>query len=284
MASTAINWTYLSKKGEDEYINRLAHSAGVEPTAIENWNYGVCPDHGLVLRGIMKHKIMKQCWHDRRPFRYMDTGYFGNAKSTRNPSGFKLWHRIVDNDLQHGNLVVKRPLDRWEQHGIPVHARRHGSKILVVAPDEKPCLFYDTTLETWLDNTVSRIKQHTDRPIEIRHRARDAVKNNRTKDKSFDAALEDDVAAVVTFNSTAAVHSVIRGVPVYVTAPTNAAEPVANGDLSSIDAPGFPDRDEIMAWLAHLAYGQFHVRELENGTAIRLLEETQYLIKRGLQS
>ena len=66
----------------------------------------------------------------------------------------------------------------------------------------------------------------------------------------------------------------LAGVPVFAMAPCNAAIPVSNTDLSQIDTPWWPTDDERHAWACHLAYGQFHVNELRNGTAWRILQET----------
>jgi hypothetical protein len=81
------------------------------------------------------------------------------------------------------------------------------------------------------------------------------------------------VHAVVTFNSVAAVESILAGVPAFVLAPSHVAEPVANRDLSKIDTPFYPDPDLLMAWCHSMAYGQYHVRELKNGTAFRMMQE-----------
>jgi hypothetical protein len=85
----------------------------------------------------------------------------------------------------------------------------------------------------------------------------------------------NDVHAIVTFNSTAATEAVLAGVPTFVTAPANAARPVSNTDLSTIETPWFPDSDQVYKWACHLAYGQFHTTELANGTAAAILKETQ---------
>jgi hypothetical protein len=121
--------------------------------------------------------------------------------------------------------------------------------------------------------TVATIKQHTDRPIVIRQR--NPARTER-KTKNLASALQD-VHAVVTFNSNAATESIIAGVPAFVLAPTHAARPVANTDLSHIDQPWWPDQDLRFAWACHLAYGQFHITEMQSGHAHRILDQTDQL-------
>lgn len=263
-----MNYIFLNKKNSDEYIEMFARGSGFVPTELETWNYEHSTDP-LVLRGIMKHKIIKRCWSENRQFWYMDSGYFGNRPYAKNPRGDKVWHRIVPNDLQHGS-IVPRPPDRWQALGLGKPAARTiGSKILIAAPDQKPCIFYNIDLDDWLQNTIDTIKQHTDRPIEIRQRNpnRQARLIN-----DMQTALKD-VHALVTFNSIAATESIMAGVPAFVLAPSNAAMPVSNTDLSKIENPWFPDQDLVAAWLSHLAYGQFHNHELANGTAWSILKE-----------
>lgn len=246
----------------------FARGSRAKPTCLETWQYenSSAP---LVVRGIMKHKIIKRCWAEQRPFFYVDSGYIGNRISTSNPHGRKYWHRVVYNNLQHGEIVA-RPGDRWKKLGITMQPRRHGSKILIAAPDAKPCAFYNINLDEWIETTMSTIKQHTDRPVVLRQR--DPNRQNRVNN-SLESAL-DDVHAVVTYNSIAATESIIAGVPAFALAPSNAAIPVANIDLSYIDNPQFPTNDERHAWACHLAYGQFHNTELADGTATRILQET----------
>jgi len=263
---------FLSKNGDDEYIDMYAHGLGLASTPLETWRYEDSTEP-LMLRGIMKHKIIKQCWADNRPFRYMDSGYLGNRPNYKNPHGWKHWHRIVPNNLQH-DTVLKRPSDRWNQLGLEVANRRRGSTILIVAPDDKPCKFYDIELETWLSETVATIRQHTDRPIVIRERnkSRTDRKINRVEN-----ALSD-VHAVVTFNSIAGTEAILAGTPVFAMAPSNAARPVSNTDLSRIDNPWFPDRDQVLAWAYHLAYAQFHIDEFKNGRAERIIKQTEEIL------
>jgi hypothetical protein len=243
------------------------------PVDTENFVYKDSTDP-IVLRGILKHKIMKQCWEDGRDFYYMDTGYFGNERTSTNPNGWKYWHRIVKNNLQHGE-IIPRPDDRFKKfnkHFTPW--KKSGRTILVAAPDEKPCKFYGITKDQWVSETVAKIKEHTDRPVVVRERAPKRI--DRIATDTLQQALDNDVFALVTYNSVAAIESVFHGIPAFTMAPANAASPVALQDLSKIETPYYADKDKLHAWACHLSYGQFHITELKSGQAlISLLEENK---------
>lgn len=263
------NWVFLSKDGVDPYINMFAAGCGQQPVSTADFVYE-SSSQPIVLRGILKHKIMKRCWKDQRDFYYVDTGYFGNEPTADNPHGWKVWHRIVKNNLQHSE-IRNCPDDRFRQFNKTFSPwKRRGRKILVVAPDEKPCKFYGTTKHAWITQTIDTLKKFTDRPIELRERPPNRV--DRVTVNTLKQALDDDVFAVVTYNSVAATESIFYGIPAFTLAPANAAEPVACQDLSLIETPYYPDQDKLYAWACHLAYGQFHVRELQNGTAKEMLE------------
>jgi hypothetical protein len=261
---------FLSKDGEDEYINMFARGCGENYTSTKNFNYHDSTEP-IMLRGILKHKIMKSCWKDHRTFYYMDTGYFGNERTRDNPSGWKYWHRIVKNNLQHGDIIA-RPDDRFKKFNKAFTPwKKTGSKILIAAPDEKPCKFYGVDKDQWVAETVAKIKEHTDRPVIVRERAPNRI--DRIVTDTLQQALDNDVFALVTYNSVAAIESVFHGIPAFTMAPANAASPVCLQDLSKIESPYYADKDKLYAWGCHLAYGQFHVSELKSGTALELLEK-----------
>lgn len=256
----AESMIFISQNGRDQYINMLAHGYGTEPVNSELFEYASSCDP-IVLRGILKHRVMKQCWVDKRDFYYVDTGYFGNGRQ-------KNWHRIVKNNLQHGE-IIDRPADRWEKFNKKIQPwRKTGRNILVAAPDEKPCRFYGIDLKTWIADTVNTIKQYTDRPVIVRQRAPQRI--DRIQNNTLEQALQDTFA-LVTFNSVAATESIFLGIPAFTLAPANAASPVALQDLSQIENPYYADRDKLHAWACHLAYGQFHNTELANGQALQIL-------------
>ena len=263
------NWIFISKGGQDPYINDFARGCNSVPVNSDDFDYD-SSDDPIVLRGILKKKWIHRCWEDSRDFYFMDTGYFGNERTQSNPNGWKYWHRIVKNDLQH-NEIIDRPGDRFATFRRKfVPWRTSGRKILIAAPDEKPMKFYEKDLESWLTETVNTIKQYTDRPVEIRRRNK--LRLDRMTSDTLADALNNDVFALVTFQSNAAVESVFQGIPVFVLAPTCAAAPVGLKDLSKIETPYYPDRDKLQAWGNHLAYGQFHISEIKNGKAKQLLE------------
>lgn len=248
---------FLSKDGRDPYINMLAQGWGLQP--VSDFDYGDSQDP-IVIRGILKHKLIKRCWADGRTFYFVDTGYFGNGR-------WKTWHRITRNNLVQ-TKILNVPGDRWERHGIKFQPWRYGRNIIVAAPDEKPCKFYDIDLNQWIKDTVNKIQQHTDRPIIVRQRAKNRI--DRIQNDTLADALQD-AHALVTFNSNAAVESVLLGVPAFTLAP-NAAEPVALQDLSQIETPHYPDQDKLYAWASSLAYSQFHNSELVSGQALEMIQ------------
>jgi len=71
------DWIFLSKNGQDPYINQFAQGCRSKITSTEEFDY-YSSSNPIVLRGILKDRIMKKCWEDGRNFYYMDTGYFGN--------------------------------------------------------------------------------------------------------------------------------------------------------------------------------------------------------------
>ena len=254
---------FLSKHGQDNFINMFAQGSGCKPTNLDDFDYDRSSDP-IVLRGILKYKLMQQCWQDRRTFYYMDTGYFGNNGQ------WKEWHRVVKNDLQH-NQIIPRPADRFQKFNKKFQPwRKGGRNILIAMPDDKPCKFYGIDRDAWLKQTITVLQQHTDRPIVIRERA--AKRSDRITN-TLEQALNNDVFALITFNSIAAVESVFAGIPAFTLAPTHAASPVTLNDLSKIETPYYPSGDKLHEWACHLAYGQFHVSELKSGYAMKLLEQ-----------
>ena len=250
----------LSKNLTDEYINMFAHGANM-PIQDYDYDFGNNP---IMIRSMGKRKLIHWCWDNNHTFYYMDSGYIGNYKSSSNPNGWKLWHRIVKNDVQH-NEIIDRPDDRWKKLEQTLHDRKQGKHILLVTPSEKPCKFYGIDRETWVKETVAEIGKYTDRTIIVRDKAPRPERVHKTIYHDL-----QNCHAMVTYQSIAAVESVMFGVPAFTLAPT-AADPVANKLLSNIENPHWADKETIYKWACHLAYGQYHIDELKSGKAYRML-------------
>ena len=250
----------LSKNKTDEYINMFAKGAN-----LPIYDYNNYPnDKDILIRSMGKRKLIHECWKANKTFYYMDSGYIGNFKSKSNPYGWKLWHRIVKNDIQHGD-IIDRPDDRWRRLDYPIESRKQGRHILLVAPSEKPCKFYGIDKNNWVKETIVNIKKYTDRPIIVRDKQ---PRQQRITHTIFEDLI--NCHALVTYQSIAAVESVLFGVPAFTLAPT-AADPVCDKNLNQIEHPTLQDNDKIYKWACHLAYGQFHNDEMKNGSAYRQL-------------
>ena len=210
-----------------------------------------------VIRGIVKKKLIHKCHDLGRDYYYIDTGYFGNDKK-------KHYHRITKNSMQYlGKLDPNCNDDRFKRTGVSLTKFRGGTNILVCPPSQKALSYWGVDLEKWLEETIATIKENTDRPIVIREKQ---SRRERTNNNTIEMALAEDVHCMVTYNSIAAVESLIYGKPVFTVGP-NAAHHLSNKDLSKIDDPYIPTLDEVYNLCCNLAYQQFTVKEMRNGTA-----------------
>lgn len=229
----------------------------------------------ILVRGISAGAYIKHAEQQGRDYYFMETGYLGNYRSANNPTGRKVYHRIEKNSMQQRRFLDV-PTDRWDAlcqwnpELIYRGWRRPGSKILLIMSTEKPFDFYGDNREQWIEQTIATIRAHTDRPIVIREKAGRA---ERTNDSIYDA-LNDDIWALVTYNSIAAIEAIQSGIPAFALAPT-AAAPVASADLTQIETPVKLDPDIIAKWLASIAYGQFTIDEILTGQAWHLVQENE---------
>ena len=224
----------------------------------------------VILRGLTERKVIRLCEKQKRDYYYIDTGYMGNLQKRKD------WHRIVKNDVQNMKPKYDLPADRFLQlpHAIS-NLRFKGWKkfngpILVVTPSAKPCMFYGIDRDEWVEETITEIKKHTDRQIIIRDKA---GRVERVGNNSVPVQLVNErIHCLVTYNSIAAVEAISTGVPAIATAP-GAADALCTKNISDIESPYYPDEEKVMAWQNWLAYCQYTPKEMNNGTAIALIEE-----------
>jgi hypothetical protein len=237
------------------------------------------PDKPLVVRGVIKKDHIDRCKSTGRDFYYIDTGYIGNFPSAGNPSGKKIWHRVVKNDVQHCE-IRKVSNDRWnalvEQDPRLQWSgwKNYDKKILLIVPNPKACRYYGLDYDQWMEETTKKIKDNIDLPIEVRIKG---TRSERNQGYSIYEAFDTGVYATVAMNSIAALESVLYGIPAFVSVPC-AASPLSSLDLSLLGNPYKPSVEKILSQCHNLAYGQFTGEELENSTAWRLAKENYEII------
>lgn len=236
--------------------------------------HSIC-ENPVLIRGISAGKMADLVRQLKQDYYFIETGYLGNYPCYNNRTGRKIYHRIVKNAMQH-NTIMDVPDDRWQQlvkFNPDMEYRgwkRGGSKILVVLSTDKPFQYYGENRETWIKKITKTLKKHTDREIVFREKA---SRGERTNDTIYDA-LKDDVYALVTYQSVAAIEAIQAGIPAFALAPT-AADPVGNKDLTQIETPNMPDEELIQRWLHSIAYSQFNLDEIITGQAWNLVQENE---------
>lgn len=229
----------------------------------------------ILIRGITTGNYAKHAAENGRDYYFIETGYLGNYRCNNNLTGRKIYHRITKNDMQQ-NRFLDVPDDRWRalcdfNPALNYQGwRKPGGKILLIMSTDKPFEYYGHDRQQWIDSTVATLREHSDREIVIREKA---GRGERTNDTIYDA-LDQDIWAVVTYNSIAAVEAIQYGIPAFCSAPT-AASMITTADLTQIETPVKHDESVIYKWLSCIAYSQYSLDEILTGKAWQLVQENE---------
>ena len=127
----------------DEYITDFAKSLG---NNYKYFNAGVVYSYDgrcFIARGLRKAKALHGIVDNGYPFFYIDTGYFGNNITKKNPAGRKDWHRVAYMNYQCTDILDKSFSDkRFRAIGEPLSPWKKGKKekkgaILLCPPSRK---------------------------------------------------------------------------------------------------------------------------------------------------
>ncbi len=232
---------------------------------LKNWDTNI----PVVFRSMAQRKTVNMCENQKRPYFYIDTGYIGNLNKKKH------WHRVVPNGMQHSKPRFDLPSDRFDNCIDSQDIRfkgwkKDGGPILLVTPSDKPCLFYGIERESWIENTINEIKKHTDREVIVRNKG---LRRDRVRDNSiYHQFEEDNIFAVVTYNSIAATEAIGFGIPCFTLAP-NAADFACGTDLSRIENPIYVEEEKVIGWQNWLGYCQYNPQEMVAGTVLPMLRE-----------
>lgn len=214
---------------------------------------GVAAMYGI-LRGTSD--MIKECEKIKRDYFYIDLGYFERSIHYRGDySGYYRVSKNLNQSAGSGNSGM----ERWNSLNIKMKPWRSGEYIVICPLSKNVGTFLGISPQDWLKQTVEEIIKHTDKPITI-------------KPKDSDQSLKMTLAnahCIVAYNSNALVDAVLEGVPVFYTGPSCVA-PVGLSDLSKIDNPITPDREQ---WAANLAASQWTLEEMNSGLCWKDLNE-----------
>lgn len=188
---------------------------------------------------------------------YMDNGYIGKIDE---------YFRICHNSIVHDGRG-DYPKDRFNKLNIKLKDWRKSGSHIVLCPSS-PIMQEFLGLEAhpgnWVKETIKEIRKHTDRKIIVSTKFGDGINDfQKTPSKHPFSQVIKNAWAVVTYNSSVIVKSVVAGVPVVSLSPERRI-----GDLSLIEDPTLE-----RGFLYNLAYQQWSLDEILQGQAWRELNE-----------
>lgn len=179
--------------------------------------------------------------------------------------------KIGINGINAGSYFIPKAVDstRIKTFAVQIKPWRQGDNIVVCPQHGLSHQWRENpSVDEWVRNTITELKQYTDRNIIVRphprfpvHLRDVAISRNTFKQDLLNAW------AVVNWNSNPGIESIIEGVPSFVGHDSLAA-PVANTNLSAIENPAMPDRTD---WLNELAWTEWTVEEMSEGIPQKLL-------------
>lgn len=219
-------------------MTAFAQGCGGElvPDAYPKYRPGVQAVWGL-LRGAPQ--VIEQARIAGDPWFYVDHGYFKRGHTDG-------YYRVTFRGHQKA-VIEDRPADRWDALKSPLWKTPKGPDVVMVPPTPN---VQGTFGPYWPPDL------NTSRAVLV------SKKNGKPWFEKFKSAH-----MLVTYNSIAAVEAVMRGVPV-MTFGESAAQVFSS---PSVEDPFVPDEASRARWAHSLAYGQFTINEMQDGTAWRVL-------------
>tara|TARA_A100000164_G_scaffold260232_1_gene232221 strand:+ start:1029 stop:2015 length:987 start_codon:yes stop_codon:yes gene_type:complete len=223
---------------------------------------------------------------------------FGNTITDPNHH----WRVALYSPMNNGNFLSDNsPPDRWEKMKKiwnikyePWRKSKSDDPILFVLQPQDNWSMNELDPIKWFNDVYKKIRPLTKRKFIVRpHPNHVAAMENRINEFpkdgvqvvigqkffkgdekkhyrfNYQQAL-NNCHAVVTHNSTACIDSCVRGVPTFVTSDLALAWPVANKDLSKIESPEYPERDQ---WVYDLGYKQWTEQEIKDGTVFKRFKQ-----------
>jgi hypothetical protein len=211
-----------------------------------------------ILRG--SAEVIKHAMATGKDYYWIDHAYIDRVATYHRLSADSMF-RITKNNHQNVNMV-ERPCDRWDKmfsHNHTVEEWKESNREIMICPPSRYMVGY-FGISNWTGKTLHELRKH------------DTTKRMFIREKT--AARHpirwDNLHAIVGFNTSLMVESLIRGIPVYA-GPYSICR-IASPDHLDIKRPWKNDRQPF---LNHVAYSQFSLNEIRNGQAIRIIDRSE---------
>lgn len=217
----------------------------------------------VIIRNIINNEeSIRSRMLDGREFWFTDTGYTNFIAAKGKP-----WHRLCRNHIHQNLSHMNFPANRLKLlESMPQPWSTTGNKILVVENSDYHYQMMGTDRNTWRDNITNELAKHTDRPVEYRAKHMD----RKTRDSVYDLLMSsNEYYCVISDSSAAAIEAVWAGVPI-ITLNKHVTTAIARTQVSDINNLY---RGPIGDWLCALTYSQFNKKEMQNGTACKIIEK-----------
>ena len=219
----------------------------------------------------------KTIWENKKPTIVLEVGGINRGVT------WKVGLNGINRDAYFGDKDNDRT--RADSLGLVCKPwRSNGNFILVCGQHDKSLQWQDMpSMSNWFMQTYREIRKHTDRPIVFRPHPRCRLPHielglkhvyrqeprhvNGTYD-SFDMGF-DDIHCTISYSSNPGIHSIIEGVPAFVSTHSLAYDVANDIDfLHDIENPVMPDRQQ---WLNDYAHTEYTIEEISQGIPLKRL-------------
>lgn len=199
-----------------------------------------------------------------------ENGYLGPGGISPHAMNPRQWYAMGRGAHNDSTAIPSGGPERWNALGIDLQPWRTDGGHILVCPNRSFGMPDRMMPPNWAEKTAERLRKLTKREIRVRpHPGNSPAKKPLAEDLA--GAL-----ACVIWSSSAGVHSLIAGVPVICEAPywicKEAAFRTLDSSFSDTNMTDAPRMDEFREKGMHrLAWGQWNLSEIEDGTAFRAL-------------
>ena len=243
-----------------------------------------CEWYVLVGNDIKGRPVKEYVYNSGKPF-FVITGNYFDIKD----NGYV--RILVNGYLNHfGQTPMVTDYGKWEQvRGHyklkPGFYQNVGYKIVLALNSKTSPSLFDTKIEDWVVDVVTKIRANTCRPIHIRHHRKQKEPYSSKMDelKRFDKIFHEKdeltnrldfrhVGAAVTFNSTYSVLALHHGVCNITTHPGSPVYDVTPHDFSIKSLETYPDREMLFDYYLRLSSCMWRVDEIGGDLFWKLYE------------